>query len=1106
MKLYGYKQGKSPINTIYGGLKKKPVPTQHHLTNAEEAWKYYDSLKKWYTMGVPKAYVDDVWNSFIKASLERTKTGGNLKALPDKKHIGRIKVPGIRKPNGWLADSLNSRGPIGKFLSNLRARDTALMEQMFGNPAWNRANLFANKAHASRYAQLEKLFTSQGKTIIRAEDVSSNFGIATEAVDPRFMSDTWGMSYFDEKLFEAGYVTENYLHALAADFATNEIDDMMLKFHLATPIGKDMRVLAPFGGPWADFWGRYLKDLSRRSQVRGNWFHFTDEKQSLNFVRQRLNDVVNYLPNMRRFSYISRIANAELKGTIPSNPFNRDSDRIMVDFSPVTFLPNGDSPMFAVNPIGGFIPVALIGTAMNILDDDAYFELEDTLEDLFPSTQFFPPEEQWKYDGIGTLGRYLFGGGVLNQTMRSLDWVSRKLGMQEVPLSIDDVRTQLSYGRGENRQIYDKTDVYLNMETNWDNVGDFQEYVNDLALDARNYAATRVGARASVRLGVPVDTRFDTTYVDVADHFIDFINTVGLYDEVVSSQVRDKLKHSPYNEDNKIEALKEIRNWWWDLGNTVDGRAKQYEYRKKYPQIYSLTIPGYVVTELGERLLPELEGGIYESGGVFKTKKLEGENRYNDYLADGLIQVRLPDEKIKHIIHENAAWTVDVVSLIYEKMAEIANEKQVELAERFGEQRGISTEEILENVDMREFFGIELATSDVKNLEDISSKLRGRNYSIEDLGPEVTYLIQEVLKGTGVESPINGVYSPLKIIPYLYAAQKSAKLNPAYVYSSQDPADQTFNKGMGLLRGLVQSQVNFDEDIDGEAQLEFLNKFENKLYALNAIWETTDGQIINNPEAQELVQDIYTSFTIFNHIMGDIYSFEGKNVMSGEQWWEHFIQTKFKTLDLEWKQPLPAEGEINEQTFTVVLQDQNIDAEFQTIVAKKPFKAVKVNADMNNVTDGDTIDSFYRGGIQTIRVIGISAYEIGIEPSTEQGKEERIIAIQQKAFLQQLVDRYQGRLYYVTDQRFGNSDRTDPYGRVLGWLFVENGINGDLADGQGEYIFFSDHFSPTDTTYNLNRKGATTSVDFSKEEEEITKYDLQYYFGKIDIEDYDEDE
>ena len=232
--------------------------------------------------------------------------------------------------------------------------------------------------------------------------------------------------------------------------------------------------------------------------------------------------------------------------------------------------------------------------------------------------------------------------------------------------------------------------------------------------------------------------------------------------------------------------------------------------------------------------------------------------------------------------------------------------------------------------------------------------------------------------------------------------------------------------------------------------------------------------------------------------MGDINSIEGVNVMNGEQWWNFFIKPKFKALDLEWKQPVPAEGPIEDQTFSVTLADGSIDAKFQTIAASKPFKAVKINASASNVPDGDTINSMYSASdTEAIRVIGIQAYEISTNPVTN--PEEREIAIQQKAFLQQLVDRYEGRLYYVTDSRFGNDNRNDPYNRVLGWLYVENGINGDLADGQGEYLFFSDHFSPADNYYTLNRDEPFAPVDIKKSDRSI--WDLGDFIDKIKVDD-----
>ncbi|MAU55285.1 MAG: hypothetical protein CBD98_004450 [Flavobacteriaceae bacterium TMED238] len=1086
LKMFGYKQGEGMATHL--GLNLPPVPYQHYLVNAEEGWKYYESMKAWYTLGVPANKVDSVWNAFLKAARERG-TGTNLKALPDKNVIGYIRVPGVRKQNGFLAD---------KGLAKLTGRETGVMEQMFGNPAWNRANLIANKAHATRKEQLRALFESQGKKIINSREIGQDLSVHAQAIDPRYQSDIWGMSYFDENLFKAGYVTDDYIEALAADYATNEIDDMMLKFHLSTPLGKEFRSIAPFGGPWADFWGRYLKDLGRRSQLRGNWWAYTDEKTASNFVKSKINDTLNFVPNLRRYSYMSRIANAELQGTV-SNPlhnFGFGEENINVDFSPLTFLPNGNNAMFVINPIGGILPVMLIGAMMNTLDDDKGMELQDTVEDLFPSQSFFPPEEQWKYNTGTTLRRFLMGGGVIDSSLRATKFVAEALGMGETPQSIEDVPTSLKYARTENNYLYDNTNVILNMETNWDTIGDFTNYVNTTAKATRNNAGLSISGQTVIRMGVPVNVAFSSRYVDVADNWISFGKDAGVFEDIVRPASLTEYRANPYNEDNKIQVLNDIRSWWFDLGNTTEGRAKQLLLQRQHPEVISLTIPSYIVTELGERLLVDREGKLYQSGDVFRTGSQDNSSQYKDYLAEGLISVRLPDEKVKHIIHENAGFNVNAVSVIYDRLAEIANEQQLDIVKRLADVQGFSESELLVDADLRETYGIEFASDDVKNLEDISEKLL-RSYTLEQLGPDVVGLIQEVTQNSDLEI-INGRYNVYQLIPHLYAAQKAGKLNPAYVFSSQDPADQQFNKGMALLSGLTKSKMFFNEDADGPAQLRFLETFERKMFALKEEWESNDGQIANNEDLQNIVDDVFETFTIFNHIMGDIYSFDGSNVLSGEQWWNFYVKPNFKALSLDWKQPVPAEGTVSNATFNVTLSDQDQIAEFQTITSKRPFRAIKINANGSNVPDGDTINTMYSNmDVDAVRVIGIMAYEMGLDPT--EYPEESEIAITQKAFLQQLVDTYEGRLYYVTDTRFGNDNRKDPYGRALGWLYVENGLDGDLADGTGEYVFFSDHFSPADNYYNINSDEPSISGDYSTDKDNI-KWDLRKFTDMIEVE------
>ena len=74
-------------------------------------------------------------------------------------------------------------------------------------------------------------------------------------------------------------------------------------------------------------------------------------------------------------------------------------------------------------------------------------------------------------------------------------------------------------------------------------------------------------------------------------------------------------------------------------------------------------------------------------------------------------------------------------------------------------------------------------------------------------------------------------------------------------------------------------------------------------------------------------------------------------------------------------------------------------------------------------------------------------------------------AHRQMEFLEEILEVGEGRVFYVLDDRFGNKYNKDPYDRYVGWLWIAGGLDGSLPVGQGEYIFFEDHFRPTDTYY-----------------------------------------
>ena len=1056
IQLYG-----KPTQAKYIG-KKEAVSQHHALVNSEQAWQLYQSQKQMYTLGIKNAQTrDGLWNALIDAAAKRAK--GNLKAMPDEKWIGRIRVPGVRQPKGLLGKT---------WLDKFRAKDTSLMQQMFGDPAWNRSNMIANKAFATRKEQLMALYKDQGKTVIPSRNLTKDMKLASEVVDPRFQSDMFGMSYFDETNFGQGVVTEDYVNALAMDYALQEVDDMMLKFHLTSPLAKELRFLAPFGGPWADFWGRYLNDLGRRSQFRGNWWAFTDEKTAGNFVKRKIYDGLNHIPNVRRYGYMSRIANAELKGSVGD---------MEVDFSPMTFLPNGDNPMFAINPIGGFIPVIALGLLAEHLDDTQYSEFATGIEELFPSTGFVPPLSKFGDEPLKTTADYLLGGGVLRQSYKSLSPLWELDGQKGPPQPVNDVPTALKYARDENDTLYKDIDIIL-ASGDFPNYEEFLDHVQALGRDARTSAALSLAGESAIRLGVPVNVRISDDYADIANNFIDWSKEANVYESIVSERTRASLERHPYDKELQRQAMREISDWWFDNRNSLEGRATNNNLMRSNPSIIALTLAGYRVTDKGQDDLPEKEmGDKFDSGEIFRPTAPTNRSNFPDYIAEGLITTRMPDDKILEIIYKHSKLDIDAVDIIREKMTELVD---ADLVEKVEEKFPMA----LNNPYIQEELGIKFTSTDVSNLEDTPDSILYARYTPEDLGPEITSLLQDVLKGTEYEEPGAGWVGGF-IVPYLYAFKKLAQTNPAYMYTG-DPNDQTFQKGVNLLHGLTKAAVLWDGE--NPRELDFLDAFEGKLYELKTLNEQNDisGQ-------KELLEEVYESFTIFNHLIGNLEDFNEQNVISGEQWWNYYVRSTLG-FDLEWKTPLPVEGEIKNKSFSVKdEEDGDFQADFQTIEGEKPFRSKLVNASSSEVLDGDTFTNVYSDkDVDSVRIIGIMAEELCLDPNIY--PEECSEAIRQKAFLSQFFDRYYGRLYIVTDKRFGNDQHRDPYGRKVGWLFVENGLDGDLADGYGEYVFFSDHFSPADNYYARGEKLGTFK-DLQEPATDVGKWDLRNYDDILEI-------
>ena len=1001
------------------------------LMDSADAWKIMDAQRIVYTAGNKGENANGLWRAFIDAGVKRAK--GDPMALPSDKWIGRMQVVGKKgDPAGNISRMLGVPAMTGK--------DQKVMQAMFGNPAWNRTNLIAKKAFAERRAVLIELMESQGKKIVKDKDIGLNFIDDSRHIDPQYSQDMLGASYLDDDLYNKhNVITEGWINARASEFAINEVDDLMLKFHMSTPISKELRNLVPFGDAWVDFVSRYMKDLTRRSQLKGNWLNYTDEATAGNKIKRGLNDAIAYLPNMRRLGYMSRISNAQLEGSIGG---------VDIDFSPMVFLPNGDNPMFALNPVGGMVPTLFLGLLIQNLEETEASEWAKHLEDIFPSTQFVAPGSEFADDPLGSTAKYLAGGGVVKSAFDSfIQPIWQSIPKRKGPQPLNDPVTALKYSRDEQEYLYKNVDLIVN--SSFDTFYDYESFLTEMGQGARTRAALQMGLSQTIRLGVPVGVSLTADYVDLGKDWINAAESLNVLEDWTSKRTLTLYENHPWDEDVIIQVQNEIKDSFF---NATD--AQRILWLKENPGLIALSSAGYEVTEEGEDLLYQYEpDGKYKAGDTFRTQSTTNKNNFPKYLAEGLIATKQPDDRIAEILYKNAALDVEAPEVILKAILDKQNKWKVNI--NYSDERW---EQVIRNPFFQDVLGYSFGDDSVKSLEDTSAELKRAAFTREDLGPDVSKLLDEMLEGKDVPYDPEFGWQAMNVIPYLYASRKEAQANPAYLYFG----DQTFSKGMQILSGLTKSSILFDNQ-DWE-RLEFMDAWMGKMFEAKAFKDDT-GDIPRETQI-ELMQ----GFTIFNHVMGDLGEGKDKDLITGQAWWDFFVKGDKHGLgfDIEWQTPLPVDGDIVDKELVYTMDEgENITASFQTIEGKKPmFRSRQINAVSESVYDGDTILNINSDkNVDSLRTIGIMANEMDLDPDIY--PEEASEALRQRQFLRYLVDTYalDGKLYFITDKRFGNEDHRDPYGRLVGWLFIDGGIDGQFAPGYGEYIFFANHFQPTDSYY-----------------------------------------
>lgn len=1003
---------------------------------ADKAWEMYDGLKHLYTINLKGATADEVWDG-LKAAASTRGAGGNPNALPKVSTMTKLQVPGIKGRSG---------GPVRKFLFG---KDQPMLESLFADPANFRQGLISSSAQQKKEAQLISLFESQGKKIINRAELDKIKSQAS-AIDPIYQTDMYGASYFDYDLFRQGYVTEDYIKAMANRAAVQDVDKYMLNYHLTSPLGRTARQVFPFGKPWLDFTKRYITDLAKRAQIRG--LYVSEES---NVFTRGLYNMASLSPNLRRGAYISRVANADLS----------TSD---VDFEPFVFLPNGDNFFWVSVPGFGLIPALGLGAIMETTDNENYKKI---IETVFPYTVFSPNDYDWKKDPVKTLSQFAMGGGMLSYIGKNSNMATGFLynltsGNEDRPFN-DSIGLS-GIQKDQRSTFYQNLDLVLAQIGNVDTSADSLDIIISYAANAELDAIRKEFVESGVRYLIPTRVNIGANYLDTADDWIDYFKGAGLLEDILDPDVYEALEKNPNADEPKEQAIQELRNYWY----TKSSDAEKILLGLQDPRVYILTQAGYQVTQTGVQELSKAEGGKYTVGQVFRPYLASDPDtleRYEEYVRKGWIAPRSGEDILGYTLYKSFDVRLQAVKLIKEEAANLLNQRIIGspeipgatlVFEPFQEQY---VEDYIENWSSFSKQGFALVSTDLTVTSDTSDEFLKSYYLLADFSEPT----QEIIKLLGLDTLFkNGQVQGNALNNALVQEKLNIVNNKSYIFTK--PYQDIYTNNPNISFPLWRQNQNAWINGGGMDDYDMVDKsrYQSILDQLDILYSMANDEDfgVQHPKFLELREDTARAFMDFAFEWGSYYNPNDTNLQSWNNQWKDNIESWAGPL--EWRAPLPPTAKDFDEpdifSFDVKGPDGNmIDFQFNVLSADLPKNARTMNVSPLDVIDGDTItiDKFKPVPLR-LRVIGIMANELN-HPNEDIASE----ALRQQIFLEELVDISSDRLYYVPDVRFGNDAGKDSYGRELGWLFVEGGIDGNMPAGTGQYIYFEEHFQPTDRYY-----------------------------------------
>lgn len=976
------------------------------VLTVDTAYQGWDTIYKVLTRGIPQQKLKFVRDEMLKAADEIAAGGRGYmpKAVFD--YTDAVKG--------------QQRAAFGnKFQTVLGTTSEFLLDKFFMEPTNYRRGFLYNMAKNKEVNRLRLLFADQNRKILTDTELVRAMGLpdgTSLASFPKDVLDVWAT--------RRGLITERMIDDMAESAAIQELDNVFYAWDKGSKFGHSTRAFFPFGGPWADMWGFWGREILSKPVLRGD----VNNNAFLRTLQSGINDVP--LPNVKAGAFISRMANKDFN---LENGLYPDSEGPGVDLSPLIFFPTqGENSFQTLLPGLGFFPSTLIDWVLETLVDPiedpvAYQQMLDEVAAVIPSVQYTTGD--WTSD--------LFGGGNVSaawKTSVGLTQAATAAAGRPSPwhsfANLGDYSADIELNRELGVLLAEDFEDLLRV----DNPQLLATAVQGMLMEARGNVGARTAASGFSRFMLPARFDWDESAEQLQDIWVETatlfpqlaprqVSKEQLGDTEVLRQYVNDVRENYFNLEqeeadliliqNPALAVNLVSNWQWSKTAREDltmEREVLFPYRSGGSNEDAARHQTYVERGLIEPIAP-MDRAYIAMGMVLKAKERVASSIYaetagavNDLLWEGYVSDRDKAILQAHMTEFGDKYQVTDIKTLWENWGSWEDDFEEELSFLLGIPQ--DSEEFKDiarryNVKQRAW-----STTRPQIGEGLSQ--RWKRLQLADIPIEMLPTRQMEALGVDFDIAMNGEQLWQGTVDAVWQNPNyNVEVEAKYMSWISSKSDRR-QVAVDNLRQMFQ-RSEYDDEFRQQVS-EFLIVEQN-------IMDKIDKQGYVKRSDQRQVR---------NRFQNLIYTSGDEAAML--RLWDDAFESRFGPLD--WTPPTPPDlyeedGELNRYAYRPIVR-QVVDGDTLVVALSTPI--------LGSVSTQN----------KKIRLLGVRARDFGIDDAGAiEDKQTLMDALLEAA-------RTDAKIYLVRDpDQFGSN--TDKYGRELAWLYI-----GD------EPWYSEDAFLPTD--------------------------------------------